>query len=132
MKPYCAKLAGPCPDGCATVQLTGCGGGTAGDCWRVKQPEGLDSYPVEGLYPPVTLAGRYVAAAGSVGGYLTPDDDERQLALHEAYTQGRRDEREACAQVCLHYAKSHDKGDDESKAQAWMMLQCAARIRKQP
>jgi hypothetical protein len=36
--PYCAKLIGPCPDGCATVQLTGCGGGTAGDCWRVKQP----------------------------------------------------------------------------------------------
>jgi hypothetical protein len=36
--PYCAKLAGPCPDGCPTVQLTGCGGGTAGDCWRVKQP----------------------------------------------------------------------------------------------
>jgi hypothetical protein len=36
--PYCAKLAGPCPDGCPTVKLTGCGGGTAGDCWRVKQP----------------------------------------------------------------------------------------------
>lgn len=35
---YCAKLAGPCPDGCATVQLTGCGGGTAGDCWRVRPP----------------------------------------------------------------------------------------------
>lgn len=36
--PYCAKLIGPCPDGCPGVQLTGCGGGTAGDCWRVKQP----------------------------------------------------------------------------------------------
>jgi hypothetical protein len=36
--PYCAKLAGSCPDDCATVQLIGCGDGTAGDCWRVKPP----------------------------------------------------------------------------------------------
>ena len=36
--PYCAKLIAPCPDGCAALQLTGCGGGTAGDCWRVKPP----------------------------------------------------------------------------------------------
>lgn len=34
--PYCAKLAGPCQDGCAPVKLVGCGGGIAGDCWRVK------------------------------------------------------------------------------------------------
>lgn len=41
-------------------------------------------------------------------------------------------ERERCANVCLDYAKRHDKGDDESKAQAWMMLQCAVAIRKEP
>lgn len=36
--PRCAKLCAPCPDGCPAIQLTGCGGGTAGDCWRVKPP----------------------------------------------------------------------------------------------
>jgi hypothetical protein len=37
--PYCAKLVGPCPDGCAGVKVA-CGrpGELHGDCWRVKQP----------------------------------------------------------------------------------------------
>jgi hypothetical protein len=39
-------------------------------------------------------------------------------------------EREACAEVCHDYATRHGlKGDDNEKAQAWMMLQCAAAIR---
>ena len=39
-------------------------------------------------------------------------------------------EREACAKVCHDYATRHGlKGDDNEKAQAWMMLQCAAAIR---
>lgn len=37
--PYCAKLVGPCPDGCAGVKvLCGRPGEQHGDCWRVKQP----------------------------------------------------------------------------------------------
>ena len=39
-------------------------------------------------------------------------------------------EREACAQACEDYAQRHAKDDDDSKARAWMMLQCAADIRK--
>ena len=39
-------------------------------------------------------------------------------------------ERERCAKVCDEYATKHGaKDDDDSKAQAWMMLQCAAAIR---
>ena len=39
-------------------------------------------------------------------------------------------ERERCARVCDDYAAKHGaKDDDDSKAQAWMMLQCAAAIR---
>jgi hypothetical protein len=57
---------------------------------------------------------------------------DRERRLTNAYADGRKDEREQCAQLCEDYAKSHAKGDDESKAQAWMMLQCAVRIRKQP
>lgn len=38
-------------------------------------------------------------------------------------------EREACAKVCKEYAVKHAKDDDDRKAQAWMMLQCAAAIR---
>ncbi len=39
-------------------------------------------------------------------------------------------EREACAKLCHDYATRHGlKGDDNEKAQAWMMLQCAAAIR---
>lgn len=57
---------------------------------------------------------------------------EAQAMMNEAYAEGREDEREQCAQLCEEYAKSRAKGDDESKAQAWMMLQCAAKIRKQP
>ena len=39
-------------------------------------------------------------------------------------------EREACAKVCDEYAIKHGlKGDDNSKAQGWMMMQCAAEIR---
>ena len=39
-------------------------------------------------------------------------------------------EREACAKVCHDYATRHGlKGDDNEKAQAWMMLQCAEAIR---
>jgi hypothetical protein len=36
--PYCAKLAGPCPDGCAAVDVA-CSDRQHGDCWRVKQPD---------------------------------------------------------------------------------------------
>jgi hypothetical protein len=35
--PYCAKLAGSCPDGCAGVKVA-CSERMHGDCWRVKQP----------------------------------------------------------------------------------------------
>jgi predicted transcriptional regulator len=35
--PYCAKLAGPCPDGCASVKVAR-SDRPHGDCWRVKQP----------------------------------------------------------------------------------------------
>jgi hypothetical protein len=38
-------------------------------------------------------------------------------------------EREECAKVCEEYARKYVKDDDDSKAQAWMMLQCAAAIR---
>jgi hypothetical protein len=56
---------------------------------------------------------------------------EQERKLTNAYAEGRKDERDQCAQLCESYAQSHAKGDDESKAQAWMMLQCAARIRQQ-
>jgi hypothetical protein len=35
--PYCAKLAGACPDGCTPVTVA-CSTRKHGDCWRVKQP----------------------------------------------------------------------------------------------
>ncbi len=60
---------------------------------------------------------------------VTPDSDllpslERFAALVAAA------EREACAKLCHDYATRHGlKGDDNEKAQAWMMLQCAAAIR---
>lgn len=38
-------------------------------------------------------------------------------------------ERDACAKACEEYAHKYAKDDDESKAQAWMMLQCAEAIR---
>lgn len=38
-------------------------------------------------------------------------------------------ERERCAKLCEDYAKSHAKDDDDTKSQAWMMLQCAIKIR---
>lgn len=38
-------------------------------------------------------------------------------------------EREACAKACDDYALQHAKDDDDSKAQAWMMIQCSATIR---
>jgi hypothetical protein len=38
-------------------------------------------------------------------------------------------EREACSKTCEEYARKYAKDDDDSKAQAWMMLQCAAAIR---
>lgn len=38
-------------------------------------------------------------------------------------------EREACAKACEDYAGTHAKDDDNSKANAWMMLQCASVIR---
>jgi hypothetical protein len=38
-------------------------------------------------------------------------------------------EREACAKTCEEYARKYAKDDVASKAQAWMMLQCAAAIR---
>jgi hypothetical protein len=38
-RPYCAKLAGPCPDNCPAVEVSGCGlTRMRGDCWRVKPP----------------------------------------------------------------------------------------------
>jgi len=39
-------------------------------------------------------------------------------------------EREACAMLCDEYAITHGmKGDDNNKAQGWMMMQCGAAIR---
>jgi hypothetical protein len=38
-------------------------------------------------------------------------------------------EREACSKTCEEYARKYAKDDIASKAQAWMMLQCAAAIR---
>jgi hypothetical protein len=38
-------------------------------------------------------------------------------------------EREACSKTCEEYARKYAKDDVASKAQAWMMLQCAAAIR---
>jgi hypothetical protein len=40
-----------------------------------------------------------------------------------------RDVLEQAAMVCDEYAKNHAKEDDNTKAQAWMMLQCGAKIR---
>lgn len=36
-QPYCAKLAGPCPNSCEPMKVQ-CTDRLAGDCWRVKQP----------------------------------------------------------------------------------------------
>jgi hypothetical protein len=76
-------------------------------------------------------------ARGQEGGNSTWPEQRKAIldsidALQtNAYAEGRKDERDQCAQLCESYAQSHAKGDDESKAQAWMMLQCAARIRQQ-
>lgn len=51
-----------------------------------------------------------------------------QLAAEVA--KARAEERERCAKLCHEYAHKHAKDDDDSKAQAWMMLQCAAAIRQ--
>lgn len=40
----------------------------------------------------------------------------------------RAAERERCANLCKAYAMRYSKQDDNTKAQAWMMLQCAAEI----
>jgi len=57
--------------------------------------------------------------------YMAPE----QLA-RLAFDAGRHAEREACANLCKAYADRHAKRDDDTKAQAWMMLQCAAEIRR--
>lgn len=48
-----------------------------------------------------------------------------RLIIQEA----KQEEREACSRLCEEYAHKYAKDDDDSKAQAWMMLQCAAAIR---
>ena len=50
-------------------------------------------------------------------------------AKHAAETVAAA-EREACAKACEEYARKYAKDDVASKAQAWMMLQCAAAIRE--
>jgi hypothetical protein len=55
-------------------------------------------------------------------------DRLREHAIVLAETT-RQVERERCAMLCETYANNHAKDDDDSKARAWMMLQCAARIR---
>lgn len=47
----------------------------------------------------------------------------------EGWLAGSAAEREACAKTCKEYARKYAKDDVASKAQAWMMLQCAAAIR---
>ena len=67
---------------------------------------------------------------------------DRQIRLQQAgqkeYTEEEvrliingaiQEEREACSRLCEEYAHKYAKDDDDSKAQAWMMLQCAAAIR---
>ncbi len=55
--PYCAKLAGPCPDGCAGVAVQ-CGrpGELHGDCWRVKQPVSARALLAADARSPQTMA----------------------------------------------------------------------------
>jgi hypothetical protein len=56
--------------------------------------------------------------------------DELAQRMFELVAEAVAAEREACAKVCHDYATRHGmKGDDNEKAQAWMMLQCAAAIR---
>jgi hypothetical protein len=57
------------------------------------------------------------------------DLPERAAATIAAIALVQVAERERCAKVCAEYAHTHAKEDDNSKAQAWMMLQCAAVIR---
>lgn len=45
--PYCAKLAGPCPDDCEGVKVE-CSDRLHGDCWRVKQPSTCGVNPSRG------------------------------------------------------------------------------------
>lgn len=54
-----------------------------------------------------------------------------RAAVLSGAEEARQQERKRCALICRHYAKRHAKDDDESKAQAWMMLQCAAAIEKE-
>ena len=55
--------------------------------------------------------------------------DSIEKLVNGAYAKGAAAEREACAKACEEYARKYVKDDDDSKAQAWMMLQCAAAIR---
>ena len=51
-------------------------------------------------------------------------------AVTRDYAAGRKAGMEKAAMLCENYAKRHaENGDDYCKAQAWMMLQCAAEIR---
>ena len=50
--------------------------------------------------------------------------------VYDAYAAGAKAEREACAKEVEDYAKRHARDDDDTKAQAWMMLQCASQILK--
>lgn len=55
-----------------------------------------------------------------------------EVACSQALEYARGDEREQCAAVCETKANENaDKWEgDEAKAASWMMLQCAAAIRK--
>jgi hypothetical protein len=78
--PYCAKLAGPCPDGCAGVAvLCGRPGELHGDCWRVKQPPAAGvafSSSTDGVPVAPAMDSYIVAQRGPNpgAGALTPED----------------------------------------------------------
>ena len=50
--------------------------------------------------------------------------------LHAFAAAVQAAERERCAAVCKAYAMRHAADDDNTKAQAWMILQCSAEILK--
>ena len=73
------------------------------------------------------------AALAEVGaGWLMDSSDEhcQSAAMRHLVAAVKAAERERCAAVCKAYAMRHAADDDNTKAQAWMMLQCSAEILK--
>ena len=62
-------------------------------------------------------------------GWKYADGDDGYAPLWEFGQLVAAAEREACSKTCEEYARKYAKDDVASKAQAWMMLQCAAAIR---